>query len=103
MPISIVDLFLVEHDLVWVKASEVKVVVVMARKPMMDNCMVVLAFDVYLMLRLPPNITKMYLLKRMQRRCLSASRANQSLQRRREMGGGGRLEARWVMLTKIHV
>lgn len=73
MPISIVDLFLVEHDLVWVKASEVKVVVVMARKPMMDNCMVVLAFDVYLMLRLPPNITKMYLLKRMQRRCLSAS------------------------------
>lgn len=73
MPISIVDLFLVEHDLVWVKASEVKVVVVMARKPMMDNCMVVVAFDVYLMLRLPPNITKMlYLLKRMQRRCLSA-------------------------------
>ena len=72
MPISIVDLFLVEHDLVWVKASEVKVVVVMARKPMMDNCMVDLTFDVYLMLRLPPNITKMYLLKRMQRRCLSA-------------------------------
>ena len=65
MPISIVD-FLVEHDLVWVKASEVKVVVVMARKPMMDNCMmvVIVAFDVYLVLRLPPNITKMYLLKR---------------------------------------
>ena len=59
MPISIVD-FLVEHDLDWVKASEVKVVV-MARKPMMDNCMFVVAFDVYLMLRLPPNITKMYL------------------------------------------
>ena len=38
MPISIVD-FLVEHDLDWVKASEVKVVVVMARKPMMDNFM----------------------------------------------------------------
>ena len=71
MPISIVDLLLVEHDLVWVKASEVKVVVVMARKPMIDNCMFVVAFDVYLMLRLPPNIKKMYLLTRMQRRCLS--------------------------------
>lgn len=101
MPISIVDLFLVEHDLVWVKASEVKVVVVMARKPMIDNCMVDLAFDVYLMLRLPPNITKMYLLKRMQRRCLSASsQCNlSSVEGRGEEDYVKRqrsLEARWI-------